>query len=191
MADKNNPQMVKDAFDLYLKYNGEKKLYPQINAEMEKLGWANFKAASRFPNRGKGKNFRTGWIDLYGWEKSLQIKIAMAGRIAATSAESLLLEVEVIRKKIFLELESLGVGKGQKDLVYQHDKYVARTTEILDKLAEARDNYANFVTAIQHLTKWAPMISTKFAEALAECEDAILDQAEKEFVKPNESSDDT
>ena len=117
----------------------------KIDAEMAKRGWAGFKANSRLKNRGKGENFRAGWIETFGWKKSLEIKIATAGLAAQTSAESLLFEVESIRKKIFMELETRGVGAGQKDLIYQHDKYVSRSTEILDKLNDARDNYGNFV----------------------------------------------
>jgi hypothetical protein len=187
MADRLNPQMIKDAFDLYLKYNGQR--FDLIDAEMAKLGWAGFKSNSRLKNRGKGDNFRAGWIETFGWAKSLEVRIATAGTAAQTSAESLLFEVEVIRKKIFMELETRGVGLGSKDLIYQHDKYISRSTEILDKLNDARDNYANIVFFLQWLTKRAPAIYMPLAQALSDCEDALLDHAEKDFVKEPDGSD--
>lgn len=172
--------MIKDAFELYLKYNGTR--FDLIDKEMHQRGWVGFKANSRLKNRGNGDGSRSGWIERFGWKKSLEMKAALAGTLAATSAESLLFEVEEIRKKIFMELQTLGVGKGQKDLVYQHDKYVARTTEILDKLDRARDNYANFVFFIQHLLKAATNISPALAAALMEAEEALIEWAESEFT---------
>lgn len=186
-ADRLNPAMIDDAFDLYLKYNGER--FDLIDAEMAKKGWSGFKATLRLPNRGKGDNWREGWIDKFGWKRSLEIKIATAGMAAQTSAESLLFEVETVRKKIFHELSSKGVGAGQKDLIYQHDKYVSRSTEILGKLNDARDNYANAVFFLQWLTKRAPAIYRPLAEALCDCEDALLDALEKDFVTETETEE--
>ena len=107
---------------------------------------------------------------------------------AATSAESLLFEVETLRKKIFMELQTKGVGSGQKDLIYQHDKYVARTTEILASLDKARDNYGNFTFFLQHLLKAATKISPDLAAAICDAEEPLLDWAEREFVTDQEAA---
>ncbi len=186
-----NPDQVKDAFDLYLKYNGER--FDLIDEEMHVKGWLNFKANTTLKNRGKNrddaKNWREGWIDKFGWKTALELKIATAGTAAATSAESLLFEVETIRKKIFMELSVKGVGTGNKDLVYQHDKYVARTTDILAQLDKARDNYANFVFFLQHLLKAATKISPELASAICDAEEPLLDWAEREFVTAEKTVD--
>lgn len=183
-----NPDQVKDAFDLYLKYNGER--FDLIDADMHRLGWLNFKANTTLKNRGKdAKQFREGWIDKFGWKTALELKIATAGTAAATSAESLLFEVESIRKKIFMELSVKGVGTGNKDLVYQHDKYVARTTDILAQLDKARDNYANFVFFLQHLLRAATKISPELASAICDAEEPLLDWAEREFVTADKAVD--
>lgn len=179
--------MIKDAFELYLKYNGTR--FDLIDQEMAKRGYAGFRAHSRLPNRGRGENFREGWIERFGWKKSLELKVSLAGTAAATSAESLLFEVETVRKKVFMELQERGVGKGQKDLVYQHDKYILRTTEILDKLESARDNYGNFVYFMQHLLKAATQISPALAKELVDAEEALIDWAEREFVVDEEKSE--
>lgn len=181
---RTNPEAIKDAFDLYLKYNGQQ--FELIEHEMHQKGWDKFRV-SILKNKGRGDNFREGWIQRFGWENALKIKIASQGLLAQTSAEALLFEVETIGKKIFMELEAKGVGSGNKDLIYQHDKYVARRIEILDKLADARDNYANFVTFFQHFLKAATKISPSLAAELCDAEDAIVDWAEREFVTEAEA----
>lgn len=180
MGKRIHPDCIKDAFELYLTFNGER--FDLIDEEMHKRGWLTFKSTSTLPNRGKGKNFREGWIERFGWKKSLELKIATAGLVAQTSGESLLFEVETIRKKLFIELEVNGVGKGNKDVVYQHDKYVARTTDILAQLGSARDNFANFATFLSHLLKAATKISPALAQELCEAEDGLISWAEKEFT---------
>jgi len=180
MGTRVHPDCINDAFELYLKYNGER--FDLIDEEMHHKGWSSFKAATHLLNRGLGKNFREGWIERFGWAKSLEIKIATVGMAAATSAESLLFEVETLRKKIFMELQTKGVGSGQKDLIYQHDRYDARTTDILSQLDKARDNYGNFTFFLQHLLKAATKISPELAAVLCDAEDPLLDWAEREFV---------
>lgn len=177
---KIHPDCQKDAFDLYLKYNGER--FDLIDEEMHKRGWTTFKASATLLNKGLGKNFREGWIERFGWRKSLEIKIATAGLVAQTSGESLLFEVETIRKKLFMELETNGVGRENKDVVYQHDKYVARSTDILSQLDRARDNYANFSFFLAHLLKAAMKISPALAQELIAAEDGLIEWGESEFA---------
>lgn len=170
---------ISACFDLYLMHNGER--HDLIEKEMHRLGWTAFRKEI-LKSKGFGPNRRDGWIDTYGWQKSLELKIATANTAAATSAESLLYEVETIRKKIFIELEAGGVGKAGKDLIYQHDKYVQRSIDIMAKLDDAQDNYANLVFFIKWLAKTAPRINPNFARAFCEVEEALIEAAESEFV---------
>lgn len=170
---------LKDAFELFLLHNGDR--HDLIEKEMHRRGWTSFKKAC-LKSRGFGENRREGLIEKYGWEKSLAVHIANANTVAVTSAESLLFEVESIRKKLFIEIESQGIGRSGKDAVYQHDKYVNRSIEILSQLERARDNYANFVFFIKHLLAAAPQISPALAKELIEAEDALIEWAEGEFV---------
>lgn len=186
-ARKFHPDELKDAFRLYLDHNGQR--FDLIEKEMHRLGWTSFRKEC-INSRGFGKNRREGLVEKHGWDKALQIHIATAGTLAATSAESLLGEVEEIRKLIYLDLQATGVGKAGKDLIYQHDKYVQRSVEILAKLDSARDNYGNFVKFMKHLTKGAMKISPAFAEMLCEVEDPLIEWAEGEFVVLTEKPDD-
>jgi hypothetical protein len=174
------PEQINDCFDLYLKYNGQN--FPAIEKEMREKGWTQF-SSQRIRKLVKGEY--TGWEADFGWKKSLEIKIATQGVTAMTSAESLLFEVETVRKKIFNQLQGDALNR---DLVYQHDKYVARTTEILASLDRARDNYANFVFFLTHLLQGATKVSPALAKELCEAEDALLEWAEREFVTDAESN---
>jgi hypothetical protein len=177
---------LKDAFELYLLHNGER--HDLIEKEMHRRGWSSFRKAI-LKSRGFGENRRDGWIDQFGWKKSLELKIATANTAAATSAESLLFEVEEIRKKLFIEIQVKGIGKLGKDAVYQHDKYVTKSIEILDRLNDARDNYANFVFFLKRLMAASPKISPELARTLVDAEEPLIDWAESEFVTSEKSDE--
>lgn len=183
MPRPHHPDEISDAFDLYLQFNGER--FDLLEQEMRRKGWDAFKKQLLF-DKGIGVNYRMGWISKYGWGNALKLKVATAGVVAATSAESLLFEVETLRKKIFIELETRGVGPTAKDLIYQHDKYVNRSIEILAQLEKARDNYANFIFFLQHLLKASTKISPALAAEICQAEDALIEWAEKEFVVEEE-----
>lgn len=178
-ARKYHPDELKDAFRLFIDHNGER--HDLIEKEMHRLGWTSFRKAS-IKSRGFGKNRREGLAEQHGWDKALQIHVATAGTLAATSAESLLGEVEAIRKLIYLDIQATGIGKAGKDLIYQHDKYVQRSTEILAKLEKARDNYPNFVFFLNHLLAASMTISPGLAKELVDAEDALIEWAERKFV---------
>ena len=174
---KPSPDQVKVAFELYLKYNGES--HDRIEREMRSLGYRNF-SRKQLIDHGSGNRFRKGWISRYGWQKALEFKLAFTGTIAVTSAESLLFEVEIIRKQLFHELQS--VGTIDVDLLKSHERYSARSAQILASLEDARDNYANFVFFLRHLLTAATRISPDLAKAICVAEDALIEWAEREFV---------
>ena len=180
MPKRTSPEQINDCFELYLKYNGEN--FPAIEKEMRTRGWTKF-SSQRIRKAAGGKFI--GWEIEYGWQKSLELKIATQGAIAMTSAESLLFEVETLRKKAFQELQNAPLINN-RDLVYQHDKYVQRSKEILSSLDKARDNYANFVFFLTHLLSGATQISPALAKEICEAEDALLDWAEKKFTTDSE-----
>jgi hypothetical protein len=176
MPNKVHPDQIKDAFELYLQFNGER--FDLIETEMRKKGWTTFGKQNLLP-KGKDENFREGWIQKYGWENALKIKIATLGTLAMTSAESLMHEVETIRKALFIELEA---NKLDKDKLYLHDKYVARSIDILAELNDARDNHGNFILFLERLCGVAPQISPDLAKAIVDAKDGLLSWAESEFA---------
>lgn len=175
-----------DAFELYLERNGER--HDLIEREMHRRGWSSFRKES-IKSRGFGTNRREGLAEKYGWDKALEIRIAAVGKTPVTSAESLLGEVETVRKKLYLEIVAKGPTKVGRDLIVQHEKYVQRSTEILDKLDKARDNFGNFVAMYRHLMQGATSISPALARELCDAEDALLGWAEKKFTPATDSND--
>ena len=171
------PDQIQAAFDLYLKYNGES--HDRIEREMRGLGYRTF-SQHQLTDHGTGKGFRKGWISRYGWQKSLEFKLAYTGTIAITSAESLLFEVEFLRKRLFHELQ--GSETVDIELLKQHERYSARSAQILASLEDARDNYANFVFFLRHLLTAATAISPELAKAICSAENALIEWAEREFV---------
>lgn len=182
---KHHPDEIKDAFSLYLKYNGER--FDLMEQEMHRLGWTGFRKQLLF-NRGRGDNYRDGWITKYGWENALKVHLANAATVAATSAESLLAENESIRKSAFIEIQAQGV-RASKDLIYQHNLYTQNCIKILDKLEAARDNYGNFVFFLKHLVNAATKISPALAKEIVDAEEALIEWAEREFVVEEEKPD--
>lgn len=180
MPRESRPEMIKDAFALYIKYNGDEGKFAQIEQDMHRLGWASFHRAM-LKDRGHGEHFRQGWISRHGWENALKLSIAATQTAAATSAESLLAENEFIRKAAYLEIAEQGV-RASKDLIYQHNAYSQNCIKILEKLEAARDNYANFVYFLQALLKAAPTISPALAAEIVAAEEALIEWAETEFV---------
>jgi hypothetical protein len=168
---------INAAHELFLKYNGES--YDRIEREMRALGYRNFKK-NQLVGRGEGRTFRKGWINLYGWQKTLEFKLAFRGTIAITSAESLLFEVEFLRKQLFHQIQ--GTTPVDVELLKMHDRYAARSAQILSSLETARDNYGNFVFFLRHLLAAATNISPPLAKAICHAEDALLEWAEREFV---------
>lgn len=172
------PECINDAYELYLKYNGER--FDLIEREMRLKGWFAFDRQC-LTNRGIGKNFREGWIERYGWRKTLEIYLATKARTILTSGEKLLAEVEIIREKLFDRIETHGVDN--RDLVWQHDKYAQRSAEILAQIEKARNPLRDFDAFMRFLITSSVSISPNLARELVNAEEAIIRRAKNEFSK--------
>lgn len=179
MPKKAHPDCVSDCFDLYVKYNGSN--FAAIERDMRARGWSTF---TKQNIRKKVAGEYVGWEPEFGWQKALELITANRGKAAMTSAEGLHHEVETIRTTIYNEILTRGVNDPDyKFLLWEHGKYVAKTAEILKSLDGSRDNYANFNFFLRHLLAAASKISPDLARTICEAEEALLDWAEKEFVK--------
>lgn len=184
MPKKAQPECISDCFDLYLKYNGSN--FPAIQKEMREKGWHTFTSQNI---RKKIDGEYVGWESELGWQNALAEINANRGRVAMTSAEGLHHEVESVRKTIYDLIKENGVRNPEnKWLLWEHGKYVKKTTEILSSMGAARDNYANFVFFLKHMLRAATNISPDLARALCEAEDPLLDWAEKTFVTEEEKA---
>ena len=170
------PECINDAFELYLKYNGER--FDLIEKEMRERGWRSFDKQCLF-NRGKDEHFREGWIEKYGWHKALELYLATKSKTFLTSGEKLLNEVETIREKLFERLQTHGVEN--RDLVWQHDKYAQRSAEILEQIEKLRNPLRDFAEFWKFLVTSSIAISPVLARELVNAEEAIIKRAKEEF----------
>lgn len=170
-----NEEAVEKCFQLYLRFNGQQ--HERIQEEMRKdyPGWS----AQNLYTRGRGEHQKTGWIEKFGWEAALKLKLASSEKGAATSAESLFLEIEATRKRIKEALDAAGVA--DRDLVYQHRDYCKLSVDALSRLEAARDNLAGFVTFWERLCSWLPAISLTATRELLAVGEEILAKAQSEY----------
>lgn len=177
MPRKLPPECIDDAFALYLKYNGER--FDLIEKEMQTKGWVFDKQC--LTNRGNGKNFRAGWIERFRWDKALEIYLTSKGKSVLSSSEKLLHEVEVIREKIFDQIQASGVNN--RDLVWQHEKYTKQSAEILTQIEKANNPLSSFAEFFKFLITSSLTISPTLARELVNAEEKILKLAKEEFSK--------
>lgn len=176
MPRKYDDEAVQRCFDLYLKFNGQQ--HERIEAEMRKVypGWS----VQNLYTRGKGANLKIGWIEKYGWEGALTLKLATSGRGAATSAEKLFLEIEAARERIKTALDAQGAGT-DRDLVYQHRDYCKLSIDALARLEAAGDNFDSFVAMWERLCAWLPELSPTATRELLAVSEEVLRKAQSEL----------
>lgn len=178
MPKTTSPECIEDAFALYLKYNGER--FDLIEAEMRRKGWIGFNKRC-LTNRGKGENFREGWIERYQWKKALESYQAAKIKTVLTNEEKLYQEVETIREQLFNQIQATGVNN--RDLIYQHRDYSQRSAEILAQIEKARDISRDFAQFLSLLMTISLKISPTLARELCDAEEAIIKYAKDELAR--------
>lgn len=170
-----NEEAVEKAFNLYLKFNGAN--HELIEREMRKVypGWSK----QNLYTRGVAANLKIGWIEKFGWDKALKLKVATSGRAAQTSAERLFLEIEQARATIKANLDAQGGT--DRDLVYQHRDYCKLSMDALSKLEAARDSFDGFVAMYERLMEWLGEINPQVLGELVQATDAVTERARKHY----------
>lgn len=163
-------------FRLYLKYNGAQ--HDRIEAEMQRAGWTAWTKQNLY-TRGRGANQKVGWIERFGWDEALKLKVQTSGRAAQTSAEKLFLEIESQRERIKAALDAQGGT--DRDLVYQHRDYCKLSVEALQKLEAARDNFDGFVAMYERLLEWLGEISQPALSELLKANEGVTERARRHY----------
>lgn len=171
-----NEEAVETAFKLYLRFNGAS--HDLIESEMRKAGYGNWSRQNLY-TRGKDSNLKIGWIERFGWEKALRLKVATSGRAAQTSAERLFLEIEQARERIKGQLDAQGGT--DRDLVYQHRDYCKLSMDALSKLEAARDSFDGFVAMYERLLEWLGEVNPQALSALVGCTDKVTERARRHY----------
>ncbi len=170
-----NEEAVETAFKLYLRFNGAS--HDLIEAGMRKAGYGW--SRQNLYTRGKGANLKVGWIERFGWDKALKLKVATSGRAAQTSAEKLFLEIEQTRERLRAQLDAQGGT--DRDMVYQHRDYCKLSIDALAKLEAARDSFDSFVAMYERLFEWMSEINPKGVHELASCTEAVTERARAHY----------
>lgn len=168
-------EAIEKCAQLYLKFHGQQ--HDRIEAEMRKTwpGWSK----QNLKTRGQGENLKIGWVEKFGWEEALRVKLLCTGRQAATSAENLFLEIEGVRERLKAALDAQGGT--DRDLVYQHRDYCKLSIDAMARLDAGGDNLSSFVAMWEQLTTWLPEISLPAAQALFAVAEAVLERARSEY----------
>lgn len=170
------PESIEDAFELYLKYNGER--FDLIEREMRERGWTGF---SRQRIRKKVGGEYIGWESEFRWKSALETYQTGKVREFLTNAEKVYYEVEAIRTLLFKQIQSSGVNN--RDLIWQHDKYSQRSAELLEQIEKAKIGTINFPDFLNFLIRIAPSISPTLYRELDNSLEVIIKRAKDEFSK--------
>lgn len=167
-ARRYDQQAINQAFQLYLKFNGQR--HDRIEEEM-RADW---------PGWSKQRLYgRSGWIQKYAWDAALAIKISADKDAALNSADRLVKEIETVRARLYKQLNDDGVFDGET--VKAHKEYAKLSIDALIKIKEARDTLGAFAAMWERLMSWLPDYSNDALEALLQVEEDILTRAAKEL----------
>lgn len=175
-------EAIEECQRLYLRFNGQH--HDRIERQMRRTwpGWSK----QNLYTRGAGANKKIGWIEKYGWEKSLKLHLASRPEGTLTSAEKVFNEIEEIRKKIYEQIKT--VGPTDRDLIYQHRDYSKLSIDALNKITGAGHTFENFVAMWERLLDWLPDIDDRAATALLKVADQVIEKASAEYGKQETNS---
>jgi hypothetical protein len=164
-ARRYDQQAINRAFQLFIQNNGRN--HERIAAAMRRdYPWFGVETIRK-------------WAAKYAWDEALRLKIVADKKAALTSADELSDEVETIRKHLFEQISKGGYS--DEELIKLHEKYVARSVEVLIKVKEARDTLGGFVAMYERLLEWLPDYSPHALEALLQVNEQMLERAAEEY----------
>ncbi len=170
---KSYPDEAREAcLKLYLKFNGQQ--HDRIEREMRKAGWIGWSKQNLY-SRGD----KVGWIEKYGFEAALKLKLDTSETQAHTKAEELFLEIEQGRKRLKARLDADGWQT--RDLVYQYQAQCRLSIEMHSKLNAMAGTYTGFAEFWEKLLDWLTEIDAPAAKALLRVADEILARAQVEY----------
>ena len=169
MPKKYDQQAIDQACTLYIKYGG-KNLHKVVE-EMRRI----FPGFSMGNLIGKGKE-KPGWIELYAWEKKLELKLQADQLIGLNTAQKLAREIQFMREQLYAKASA---DPTDKDLVNAHAKYSELSIKALERIEAARHSYEGFIELWESLLDWLPDYSIPATQELIKHSPAILERAKK------------
>ncbi len=177
MPKQYDQEAIELARKLYCKYGGKNLV--ALEKEMREVypGWLKQTLLDR---RGSEANFREGWINKYGFDKSLQeyLKTQIAG--VTDDVQKLYLGIKGVRESLEKKVNN---GNGTRDEIYAYRDFCKLEMEARQKLDLEKDNYESFVACWEKLLVWLPEISESAAVAFltGDTAEKVLERARIEY----------
>ena len=167
MPKKYDQQAIDKCRALYLKFGG--KHFEKLEREMRRIypGW------SKQNLTGKGKD-SPGWIELYGWDKALELHLKSQQMSGLNAAQKLAMEIEFMREQLYTKASG---DPTDKDLVNAHRDYCKLHIDALVRIESARHSFDGFVDFWERLLDWLPDVSVEALNELIKVAETILEKA--------------
>jgi hypothetical protein len=178
MPSKYGDDAVELCRDLYDKYNGTN--HDAIEREMRKVfpGWskANLQNKPAWRNRGP----RLGWIEEYGYERSLKLKLELKIEAVADDERGLYIGIKKIRQR--LERKALGDNASDKERGHY---FAAAKLEIEARrnLDLSKANLETYAEAFDLISSWAVDVDPELARRLVKVAPRFTDLAQAHYGK--------
>lgn len=180
MAKKYSQDAIEKARGLYIKYGGEN--FDAIQREMRKQypSWtkANLVGREEKAYRGRVAREKHGWIDLYGFEKSLKLHLQELATTAKSDEQDLYLGIRAVRKELQTKV---AAGMATKDEVYSYRDFCKLEIDARKNLDLSQDNLETFVSGYEKLLIWLGELDAGAAKMLVKHGDRLAEMAKAHY----------
>lgn len=181
MARTYSQEAIELCRGLYCKYGG--KNHEAIEREMQKVypGWRRTNLVDR--NKAKDRLPQIGWINRYGFDRSLKLHIEKLTENVNDDEQGLYVGIKRVRQTLEKAVHS---GEATKDGVYQYRDFCKLEIEARKNLNLTRDNLDTFVAGFEKLLIWLGELDPQAAKMLAKHGDKLAELAAAHYGKETE-----
>lgn len=173
MPKEPNEEAVKLARQLYCKHGG--KNFDAIEKAMRLAGYEGWNKAC-LKNRGAGVHYRAGWIEKYGFDKSLELD--QQTRIGAVESDDERRYRAVV--KLADHYQDLSLN-GDEKAVDKFIKLTQQQIELRSKLDVSSANFQTFVESFEQIVAWAEEIDSELAKRFYRRKDEFIERASEKY----------
>lgn len=182
MPTQYDQELIEHCRALYIKYGG--KNLDAVEREMQKE-IATWRKNNLF-DRGKGENFREGWINRYGFDKSLQEHLKIQAIAGCDDVQKLYIGIKSVRETLQNKIKG---SNPSRDDIYAYRDFCKLEMEARTKLDLEKDSYEIFVTIVEKILAWLPDIDLKASKSIlsGDVMERLLAKAKSEYGDQQES----
>jgi len=175
---------------LYHHYGG--KNLDAIEADMQKVypGWRRSNLQDRKKRKGD-KVAQLGWINRYGFDRSLEIYLRSLQTSVGNDEQSLYLGIKTVRERLEKKVCFYEGEPPTRDEVYQYRDFCNLEIAARKALDLSRDNLDTFVSGYEKLLKWLGELDPAAAKQLLKNGDRLVELAQAHYGSTEEVGDGT